>query len=275
MRRATSTWRSIDVRRKLHDPAGVEAICREALENQKQTIAPFVYHYYQAQALAELGRTREAIAAIERAIQETGHNGRLNVKLNKVHVLSLLQKWDDAVAYANKLFDEYPALADRQEVRYNLAIVYSAAGKLDLAESQLRAILDVDPDHAGACNNLGYQFAEQGRDLDAAERLIRHAIEVDRYDNKKSGASELENGMYLDSLGWVLFRKGKLAEARAELERAVTLFERIQPRGHLGPPGGRAFPSWRQGQSEVGLGRSPASLRTGKHRAVASQPGPA
>src|SRR5205814_8219787 len=45
----------------------------------------------------------------------------------------------------------------------------------------------------------------------------------DRIDRKKSGSAEAENAFYRDSLGWVLFRQGKLAEARVELERAAAL----------------------------------------------------
>src|SRR5207244_3467795 len=32
-----------------------------------------------------------------------------------------------------------------------------------------------------------------------------------------------DNAAYIDSLGWVLFRRGKLAEAKKELERAAAL----------------------------------------------------
>ncbi len=32
-----------------------------------------------------------------------------------------------------------------------------------------------------------------------------------------------DNAAYVDSLGWVLFRRGKVAEARKELERAAAL----------------------------------------------------
>ena len=35
--------------------------------------------------------------------------------------------------------------------------------------------------------------------------------------------SDLENAAYIDSLGWVLFRKGDLKGARAELEKAAKL----------------------------------------------------
>jgi 4-amino-4-deoxy-L-arabinose transferase-like glycosyltransferase len=62
-------------------------------------------------------------------------------------------------------------------------------------------------------NALGYLYAEQGVRLDRAERLIRDAMALEpgrqRY--------------YLDSLGRVLFRQGRLAEASQALQAALPL----------------------------------------------------
>ena len=52
---------------------------------------------------------------------------------------------------------------------------------------------------------------------------MRGAIASDRIDRLKAGNAETENAAYIDSLGWVLFRRGKLSEARTELERASQL----------------------------------------------------
>ena len=95
--------------------------------------------------------------------------------------------------------------------------------KRDEAEALLRTILDIDPSHAAAANDLGFHLADQGRNLDEAERLVRSAIASDRIDRLKAGNAETENAAYIDSLGWVLFRRGKLSEARTELERASQL----------------------------------------------------
>ena len=113
-----------------------------------------------------------------------------------------------------KLADEFDAPADRRRVGTRRP-GRTGAEKPAEAEALLRAILDDDPDDAGACNDLGYHLADQGRNLDEAERLVRHALAVDRLDRRKSGGAEPENAAYRDSLGWVLFRRGKLADAKA------------------------------------------------------------
>jgi Flp pilus assembly protein TadD len=94
--------------------------------------------------------------------------------------------------------------------------------------------LDADPNDAAACNSLGYQLADQNRHLDEAERLVRRAIDLDRAERQRSDkvgnedeeedeSADQENAAYLDSLGWVLFRKAKYADARAALEKATAL----------------------------------------------------
>jgi tetratricopeptide (TPR) repeat protein len=55
-------------------------------------------------------------------------------------------------------------------------------------------------------------FAEDGVNLDEALGLIEKALELDP-----------GNGAYLDSLGWVYFKKGMLKESLEELEKAIKL----------------------------------------------------
>ncbi len=58
-------------------------------------------------------------------------------------------------------------------------------------------------------NYLAYTYAELNRDLSAAEELSRRALEMQPND-----------GYILDTVGWVLFKKGKMEEAIRYLERA-------------------------------------------------------
>ncbi len=214
----------IDVLRKARKPDQIARVCRDGLQNAPD-IAPVFFNYFLSGALAELGDADGALAAADKAIDQTGESDRLTVRLQKVFVLRLLGKWDEAIALGKKLLDEFDSKADRHRIRYALAGAYWGAKKPDEAEAELRAILDSDPDHAAACNDLGFHLADQGRDLDEAERLVRTALAADKLDRKKTGFAEPENAAYRDSLGWVLFRKGKLPEARAELEKAAAMYD--------------------------------------------------
>jgi tetratricopeptide (TPR) repeat protein len=212
-------------------PAEVETLCRDALGTPDVFVAEVFFNFHLALALAEQGKAEAALAAADKAIRQAGDPDRLTVRLRRHLVLRVLGKWDDAIEYGKKLADEFDAPADRPKVRYAQAGAYWGAKKAAPAEALLRAILDDDPDDASACNDLGYHLADQGRNLDEAERLVRHALAVDRLDRRKAGSAEPESAAFRDSLGWVLFRQGKLADAKAELEKAAAL------------PGGTADPT--------------------------------
>ena len=200
-------------RRAAQRPASRSRSCASAATGCRTpaTSRRCYFNYHLAAALAELGDAEAALAAADKAIEQTAASDRLTVRLQKLYVLRLLGKWDDAIALGKKLLDEFDVPADRLRIRYALAGAYWGAKKRDEAEAELRPILDADPDYAAAANDLGFHLADQGRNLDEAERLVRTAIAADRIDRKKAGNAELDNAAYLDSLGWVLFRRGKLA----------------------------------------------------------------
>lgn len=80
------------------------------------------------------------------------------------------------------------------------------------AEQAVRDALRRAPDHPRVLNFLGYLLADQNRNLAEALELIRRALSQDP-----------DNGAYVDSLGWVYYRLGRLDDARVQLERAVEL----------------------------------------------------
>ncbi len=208
---------------RLRQPADIVAICRDGLRDSRWQVAPVFFNFHLALALAELGDAEEALTAADKAILQAGDTDRLVVRLRKLAVLKALGKWNDSVQFGKRLLDEFDSPADRNRIRYVLAGAYWGAKKPAEAEAELRSILESDPNHAAACNDLGYHLAEQGRNLVEAERLVRHAIAVDRADRRKAGDTEPESAAYLDSLAWVLFRRGKLTESRDLLERVSTM----------------------------------------------------
>lgn len=86
--------------------------------------------------------------------------------------------------------------------RMELSFCLQDSGREEEAIAVLRALQAEYPDDPELANNLGYFLAEAGEDLAFAEQLVRQALR-----------SDPGNGAYLDSLGWVLFRRGDYAEA--------------------------------------------------------------
>ncbi|HLN30996.1 MAG TPA: tetratricopeptide repeat protein [Gemmataceae bacterium] len=111
-------------------------------------------------------------------------------------------------------------------IRYILSGVYIDMDRLDKATDQLKTLLAAEPDSPRYNNDLGYIMADHDKSLDEAEKMIRKALDEDRKDRKKRQSDfntdeDKDNAAYLDSLGWVLFKKKNYKEAKKYLLDAV------------------------------------------------------
>ena len=99
-----------------------------------------------------------------------------------------------------------------EQLLFALGAALEHEGQHDEALVRMREVLSVNPDHAAAMNFIGYTLAEKGFGFDEAERLIQRALQL-----------RPETGAFLDSLGWVYFRKGQYEKAAGTLEHAASL----------------------------------------------------
>ena len=61
----------------------------------------------------------------------------------------------------------------------SLSVIYVNKGNYAKGEAELEALLQRNPDDAGPNNDLGYLYAEQGKNLEKAETMIRKALRED------------------------------------------------------------------------------------------------
>ena len=102
---------------------------------------------------------------------------------------------------------------------FNYGAAAEQAGLYNKAADLLRKSIALDPENsAEACNYLGYMWADHNMNLEEAETMIRRALQ-----------SEPNNASYLDSLGWVEFRKGQFDRGLDDLLRAAKTAEREDP----------------------------------------------
>ena len=190
-------------------------VCDQAIKIRP---GEFVFQRLKAHGLEYEGKTDEAVKVIEgvlagAALQPTK---LLNGYFALARIYQHAKRWDQAIDYCRKIIDEFGASERAPLAMYMLAGAYTLKGDLLQAEEELLKLLQFDPQKlprrlAAACNNdLGYIWADEGRHLDRAEKMIRKAIEFGG-----------ENAAYLDSMGWVLFKRGKFDEAIGFLEKAV------------------------------------------------------
>lgn len=108
-------------------------------------------------------------------------------------------------------------------LRYTRAMLAERLGNMELLESDLRQIIEQNPEHAEALNALGYSLANKTDRFDEAEPLIERAI-----------ALQPDNPAIIDSLGWLYFREGKLNEAGPLLLDAWNRMNDHEIAAHLG-----------------------------------------
>ena len=70
--------------------------------------------------------------------------------------------------------------------------------------------LKYSPEDMVILNNYAYYLAEQGEDLKEAERMARIVIE-----------KEKNNGTYMDTYAWILYKRGKIKEAARIMEAII------------------------------------------------------
>ena len=203
--------------------------------------------------LAQAGKMDEAIEIAKSALTNDPANPEFNRVLGGL--LTQAGKEDEALALYKGLLEKYPNNeAVVHLARSGLSVIYVNRGDFAKGEAELEALLEREPEDAGVNNDLGYLYADQGKNLEKAEAMIRKAIQ-----------EEPENPAYLDSLGWVLFKRGKAKEAVGSLEKAVSL-PNGDRRDDPGAPGRRLLPAPAAGQGEGRLEGRRGRRRQGHSR---------
>ncbi len=102
---------------------------------------------------------------------------------------------------------------------FDYGIAADQAGLREKAADLLKRSISLDPAKAAeAYNYLGYMWAENETHLEEAEEMVKQALLLDP-----------DNGAYLDSLGWVHYRRGLFDEALKDLLRAAQSLQKDDP----------------------------------------------
>jgi tetratricopeptide (TPR) repeat protein len=112
---------------------------------------------------------------------------------------------------------------DDPNLAYDLALAADRTGHFAEMEKLLRKLIADEPENANALNALGYSLADRGEKLPEALGLIGKALELDP-----------KSPYIQDSMGWVLYRMGRLDAAQAALEKAWKTLPDPEIAAHLG-----------------------------------------
>ncbi|HEY8134318.1 MAG TPA: tetratricopeptide repeat protein [Thermoanaerobaculia bacterium] len=122
------------------------------------------------------------------------------------------EQYEPAIAMVRDALKNKP---DEIDLQFELGSAYERSGDKKAAERVFLDILEKHPEHAATLNYLGYMWAEGGVNLERAAEMLNRAVK-----------QEPRNGAYVDSLGWVYFRQGKLELAEKYLTDATHLLPR-------------------------------------------------
>ena len=180
-------------------------------------------HYFDAQIrlamlLARNGEVSEARSHLGTIRAQSEQQGLVIIQAEG-ELLLQAQLYEEAIAvYSAALEDRYNA-----DLLYARAMAAEKTGNLELLEADLRTILQHEPDHAQALNALGYTLADATDRHAEAYELIKKALELRPSDF-----------YILDSMGWVLYRLGRLDEAIDYLRKALSIRQDPEIAAHLG-----------------------------------------
>lgn len=181
-----------------------------------QKVAPDNIKYGESRRMAadlleSASRIDEAIKELDKLVKDNGDLEAL-IQIGDIHRRG--ENFEKAVKAYNKAAQKLGTNIPKEywQLHYVRGMSYERLGEWDKAEADLTTALEYQPENPLILNYLGYAWADQGVNLSRSLELIR-----------KAAALRPTDGYIIDSLGWVLYRMGRYAEAVPHLERAVEL----------------------------------------------------
>ncbi|RKZ31323.1 hypothetical protein DRQ36_02520 [bacterium] len=162
----------------------------------------------------------EAADTIELALKilqqgETEFPGSADIPLYRGIIISRAKDYDAAKSAFYRALDIEPY---NLEALFGLGDALERSGERDSAIIVFKDIIAEDPKDPLSANYLGYILVETDRELELADSLISLAI-----------GAEPDNPAYIDSYGWLLYKRGELDEALQWLQRAEELADPPDP----------------------------------------------
>ncbi|MBX9678246.1 MAG: tetratricopeptide repeat protein [Gemmataceae bacterium] len=181
-------------------------------------------HRLLVQAVAKQGKYDQAIKIVDNLIKVQDHWMERQLK---GWVYREAGKFDEAIKTYEDVLErvqkDREIDAEEREhylerYQYLLSSVYVDAKQIDKAVGVLQKLVEKKPEDPGYANDLGYIMADNDMKLEESEKLVRKAIELDRkrrkLNSKLDPEDDHDNGAYLDSLGWTLFKQKRYKEAK-------------------------------------------------------------
>ncbi|MFT4581354.1 MAG: tetratricopeptide (TPR) repeat protein [Gammaproteobacteria bacterium] len=158
---------------------------------------------------------REQLKSIELHNDEQ----KLQIVRAEGEILTQHDQLEDAMAvYDQALVDTYD-----MELLYSRAMLAEKMDRFEILEADLKTIIEREPENSQALNALGYTLADHTDRYAEAHEFVKRALLLNP-----------DDFYILDSMGWVLYRLGRLSEAVEYLTRARKIRDDPEVAAHLG-----------------------------------------
>jgi len=172
-----------------------------------------------AQVLARQGKLDDARAHLQQAAAKSSPQ-RIQLVLAEAQLLRDANQPKAAFDLVGQALDRVP---NNPDLLYDYAMLAEKIERVDVLESSLRKLIEIRPEHAHAYNALGYSLADRNQRLPEARELIEKALKL-----------APDDSFIIDSMGWVLYRQGKLKDSLGYLRRAYAGRPDPEIAAHLG-----------------------------------------
>ncbi len=125
------------------------------------------------------------------------------------YTLNRLKHDDDALIYLNKALVIDPSNIQAISIA---GLIYETKKMYSISDSLYTKALESDSTNALILNNYAYSLSERGKDLDKAFIM-----------SQKSLDSEPKNSSYLDTFGWIYYKKGDYKKAKEYIEKSISI----------------------------------------------------
>jgi tetratricopeptide (TPR) repeat protein len=176
-------------------------------------------HARYAFMLARQNRVAEARAHLQ-TLQVQNEAQRVQIVQAEAQLMREAKAYKESFDILKAALD---ADADNPDLLYDIALAAEKLDRIDVAETSLRRLIALKPDHAQAYNALGYTLADRTDRLAEARDYIEKALKL-----------LPEDPFILDSMGWVEYRLGNYAEGLQYLQRAFDQRPDPEIAAHLG-----------------------------------------
>jgi tetratricopeptide (TPR) repeat protein len=164
---------------------------------------------YTARLYSLMKKTQNAVDLLNEAVKMEPENDQLQHSLALAY---MAQGEDDkAIVTMRKALTLNP---QKDSYCFELGALMEKSGDYKGAIENMRQAIELNPLHSNAHNFLGYMYALEGYDLDKALEHLKKALTI-----------QPRNGYFLDSLGWIYFKKGEPKKALTQIQKALIYTE--------------------------------------------------